>query len=141
MCIRDRFGGAGGDFIYGGNGADVIYGGLGADILNGGDDEDTFVYTSAAESNGPVLVSADLISAFDEDEDMVDLSAIDADDNTTGDQAFTVVTAFTGTSGELVISVTGASTWTIFGDTNGDGIADLTIGGTGEIIAAGNIVL
>ena len=108
----------------------------------GGDDADTFVYTSAAESNGPVLVSADLIAFFDEDEDFIDVSAIDADDTTPGDQAFTVVTAFTGTAGELVISVTGASTWTIFADTNGDTIADLTIFGVAsEIPNAGNIVL
>ena len=57
-------------------------------------------------------------------EDRFDLSTIDADVNTTGDQAFTYIgdTAFTGQAGELRVLNLLSVTY-VEGDVNGDGTA------------------
>ena len=82
-------GGGGEDVIYGEDGNDRISGGLGLDYLVGGAGADRFIYTSIADapSNGPM--GYELIGDW-QSIDKIDLSAIDADPLTPGDQAFTI---------------------------------------------------
>ncbi len=100
------YGGSGKDTIYGGNGADILYGGSGNDAVNGGEGKDqiiggfgadiltgdggndTFQYLSVIDSRGSQL---DIITDFDSGNDKIDLLAIDANTNQTGDQAFSFV--------------------------------------------------
>ena len=77
-------GGLNADTINGGSGDDIITGGRGGDTLTGGLGVDTFHF------NGPVdstVAAPDLITDFTHT-DRIDLSAIDADTTTGGDQAF-----------------------------------------------------
>ena len=75
-------GGAGYDALLGGDGADRLVGGSDADVLIGGAGADRYVFLSAADGN-------DRIQDFSRaDGDKIDLSAIDADPRTAGDQAF-----------------------------------------------------
>jgi serralysin len=55
--------------------------------------------------------------------DVIDLSGIDANSKLAGDQAFTLVAAFTRSAGQLTMSVEGDG-YAVRGDTNGDGAAD-----------------
>ena len=64
--------------------------------------------------------------------DSLYLKPIDANENKDGNQAFTVVEAFTNTAGELVRVVDAGET-TVLLDTDGDGVAD------GEIVMTGDI--
>jgi Ca2+-binding RTX toxin-like protein len=118
-------GGAGNDQLYGLGGNDWLEGGLGADLLRGGFGSDLFVYKSASESVGGIN---DEIVDFEDQVDLINLQAIDADTNTAGDQAFTFIgtDAFSHTAGELRIEGSG-STWFVKGDIDGDGTADLVI--------------
>ncbi len=69
-------------------GNDTITGGLGADKLTGGLGSDHFVFESIADSSG-INGKRDVITDFSGSAgDRIDLSAIDADTATTGDQAF-----------------------------------------------------
>ena len=75
-------GGTGDDTLSGGDGSDRLTGGTGADILNGGAGQDAFVFASVADGG-------DRVQDFRRAEgDRIDLSAIDADPLTAGDQAF-----------------------------------------------------
>jgi len=122
------YSGSGNDFLHGGLGADLIVGGLGNDTLYGGGGNDTFQFNAVEESspsNG-----RDGIEDFNLG-DKIDLSGIDADVNTAGDQAFHFIDsgAFTGHAGELIaVQDAGNSPiWTVSGDTDGDGIADFQL--------------
>ena len=125
----DTLSGFGGnDTIIGGLGADTINGGAGADTLTGGGialEADTFVFSSASDTS---TSNFDRITDFEDDTDIIDLSAIDADTTTTGNQDFDIVAVFGGNAGELTISYDGVSNSTIMlGDVNGDGAADFRI--------------
>jgi hypothetical protein len=119
-------GGGGADDFVSTDGADRVTGGLGADIMDGGGDSsaDVFIYESAADSTrkAPDLV---ILGAGD----VIDLSAIDARSDKAGDQAFRIVAAFDGHSGELVIQPDhkDGSLTDVLGDVDGDGRADLVI--------------
>jgi trimeric autotransporter adhesin len=118
-----------GNLIIGGGGADTITGGGRADLLTGGAGADTFVFASAFESGRK---SADTITDI-VDADTIDLGAIDADAVLGGDQAFSLVSAFDGHAGQLVVSYdAGAGVTSVSGDTDGDGKADLLIKLTGD---------
>ena len=58
--------------------------------------------------------------------DKIDLSLIDANVQAAGDNAFTLVGAFTHVRGQL-ISVAQAGGYLVQGDTNGDAVADFAI--------------
>jgi Ca2+-binding RTX toxin-like protein len=126
-------GGERADEIWGGGGADRITGGLGADFLRGGEGDDVFDYNSVAESGA---ASRDLILDFTSGSDRIDLSGIDANSLTDGDQAFSFIGsgAFTGSgaasAGQLrAYQGSGSSgAWIVEGDVNGDGVADFRIG-------------
>jgi Ca2+-binding RTX toxin-like protein len=121
---------SGNDQLLGGEGADSLYGGAGADTLSGGAGADRFLF-GAYESG---VSAPDRILDFVPGEDSLDLSAIDADLGTAGNQAFAFIgaTAFSGIAGELRVAFDGADTL-VEGDVDGDGAADFRILLTGPV--------
>ncbi len=124
----------GDDFLFGGIGKDTLNGGKGGDAidcgLKGATDEvdpigdgvqDTIVYESTADSP---IADGDRIVSFEPKIDKIDLSAVDADSKKAGKQPFTLVRALTGKPGQLMVSLTqlpeGLSSYTLFGDTDGN---------------------
>lgn len=141
---KDRLdGGFGADRLSGGAGNDTLTGAYDADTLTGGKGADHFVYAATGHSS-VALGSVDRITDFNRNQkDRIDLSAIDADPATAGDQAFRFIrqAAFSGTAGELRFGHQGQKT-IVEADTNGDGTADLTIELTGRIgLTAGDFIL
>lgn len=166
---------AGFDFIVGNGGDDYLYGGYGNDVLHGGlgrdwlimdelkwgalsnnysarydrdtvDEGNLVVYKSVNESG--LGLKADVLDGFILDNDLLDLSAIDANTKRAGNQQFdtTIITTnFTNKAGQLKISaftgmvdnhnysVSNAATGyklngvELQGDVNGDGMADFGI--------------
>jgi Ca2+-binding RTX toxin-like protein len=97
------YGGAGYDELNGGAGADWLEGGLGAEYLAGGAGADTFVWSSTDETL-PANWHSDRVVDFNAGEgDRLDLSRIDADVTTPGNQAFTFIgtAEFSGAPGEV----------------------------------------
>ncbi|MAP93483.1 MAG: hypothetical protein CMK07_00900 [Ponticaulis sp.] len=117
-------GGYGDDILKGGNHNDVLTGGYGADTLDGEGGADTYVYLAWGESTPTVR---DTIVEF-QSIDTIDLSAIDADTWTAGNQAFTFIgdADFSGTAGELQVTQTPSRIY-VMADINGDGEADIEI--------------
>lgn len=114
----------GADTLSGGKGGDTLIGGEGSDLLTGGKGADHFVFNSADDS--PVS-APDLITDLHHD-DVLDLSAIDADITLDGDQAFALVAGFTGHAGQAVLSYdAGADQTALSLDIDGDGSADARI--------------
>ena len=107
-------GDAGNNLLAGGAGADSLIGGAGLDTLQGGTDNDVFVFTAVGDTNSDAIL-ADVIADFTSG-DLIDLSAIDADSLTGGDQAFdgTLVATFTAV-GQLRLD-----TGVLYGNTDGD---------------------
>lgn len=121
-------GGTGNDKLDGGAGNDTLDGGAGRDVMRGGDGADTFVFTADSFASA-INKGADLIVDFNHAQgDHIDLSAVDADLGTDGDQAFNFIgTAdFSHTAGELRYTVKGDHAF-VSGDQNGDGVADFVI--------------
>lgn len=113
------FGGSGNDTILGAAGNDRIAGNLGRDVLYGGAGNDVFVFTDAAVG----AAARDIIQDFTRYEDRIDLSALDADLTTPGNQAFSFnYYYFSGDAGDLRFS-----RGLVEGDRNGDGYADFQI--------------
>jgi Ca2+-binding RTX toxin-like protein len=119
------FSGAGSDELIGGAGGDILFAAAGADDLTGGAGADTFRYDAVSDS---AAGAEDQILDFQSGVDKIDLSRIDADANSAGNQAFTWIggNTFHGVAGELRAFQSGGE-WIVQGDTNGDGIADLVI--------------
>jgi Ca2+-binding RTX toxin-like protein len=115
------FGGTGADTISGSQTADLITGGTGADSLRGGGGADAFLYRSVADSTS---AARDTIHDFTTG-DRIDLAQVDAIAGGAND-AFTFIGsgAFSNTAGELRATFS-AGSWTVQGDVNGDGIADI----------------
>ncbi len=118
-------GGGGADALVGGDGADLVIGGAGADLLEGGDGADTFRIGAYETGSGG---TADSILDFESGEDLIDLSSIDADSGTAGDQAFTLIgaVAFSGLAGELRCLFDSVDSW-LQADVDGDALADFEI--------------
>ena len=128
----DTFGGgSGNDVLTGSGGDDRIIGGTGRDTMDGGAGADSFVFTSIADSRRSV--QADLITGFATGTDKIDLSALDADPLTAGDQAFLFVgsAAFSHVAGELRVVSSAAGYGVLSIDLNGDGLADFDLHLTG----------
>ena len=132
-------GDAGDDRLNGGAGDDHLSGGSGKDMLTGGLGADHFVFDDG-DLAGLGSKTADRIVDFRHAQgDVIDLSGIDADTGTVGDQAFSFIgtSAFSKTAGELHLTV-GHSSMLLTGDTNGDGMADfaIRIDGTTPLVLA-----
>jgi Ca2+-binding RTX toxin-like protein len=115
----------GGDSLDGGKGDDILVGGGGADTMTGGKGVDAFWYFRLEDS---AVGAQDLITDFNQNYDVLDFAAIDADATADGDQAFTLVYAFTNTAGEAQVAydrVTATTTLSL--DVDGDGVADAAI--------------
>ncbi len=119
-------GGAGNDVISGSAAADVIIGAAGADTLQGNGGADRFDYNAITDSR---TSARDKIIDFEIGTDKIDLVGIDASTAASGNQAFTFIgeTAFTRQAGQLMIDVSDPAKTMVFGDINGDGIADFAI--------------
>jgi len=118
-------GGAGNDRLEGGDGNDVLTGGGGADYLFSGSGADTFVFRSIQDSlPGMEDTIVDFRFPDVSQQSRIDLSAIDANANVAGNQAFSYVegAAFSHTAGELRFS-----DHLLQGDVNGDGTADFQV--------------
>jgi Ca2+-binding RTX toxin-like protein len=127
--------------IIGNSNANVIAGGGGADTLTGAGGADRFKFNALSDSTPG---APDRITDFNKAQgDKIDLSAIDANSNLGGDQAFTKVAAFTGQAGQLVTSYNaGTNTTSISVDINGDSVADMVIQLTGHpSLVAGDFIL
>ena len=133
-------GGAGADSLIGGAGNDTLVGGSGADILTGGLDADRFVFNVLADS-GPG--ASDLITDFVHGTDIIDLSAIDADASSNGNQVF----AFGGQNANVVAS---SVTWfesgentVIQAEVSGDTTVDfiITLAGIDHNLSASDFIL
>ena len=122
------FGYGGDDTLSGGASFDALVGGAGRDLLTGGAEADSFVFAARADS-GATSATRDLITDFEDVRDVIDLALIDANTTTAANDAFRFIgshAAFTAHAGELraVYSATGE---VVEADTNGDGVADLSI--------------
>jgi len=120
-------GGAGADTLVGGDGKDMLRGGLGKDVLTGGTLADMFVFDDG--ETGATASTADRITDFHQAEhDHISLSAVDANNATAADDRFVFIgtAAFGHHAGELRYAAVGGNTL-VYGDTNGDGVADLVI--------------
>ena len=124
-------GGKGNDVLTGSAGDDTIIGGLGRDTMAGGMGSDSGVFVSAGDSRRGV--NADLITGFTTGADKIDLSVLDADPLTAGDQAFVFVAsaAFSHTAGELRVVGSSAGYGILSVDFNGDGLSDFDLHLTG----------
>ncbi|NWG45773.1 MAG: hypothetical protein HXY25_04395 [Alphaproteobacteria bacterium] len=117
-------GGRGADSLDGGFGNDTLTGSFGADTLNGGPGADTFVFKGTNES--PFGETWDLlIDLFYLGADMIDLTAIDANESTAADDAFSFIgeSAFSAVGQLRVTSYSGIQ-WLVEGNTNGDTTAE-----------------
>lgn len=130
---NDRLhGGQGADRLAGGAGNDTLIGGQGADLLTGGVGADTFVFGSMADSQG---AQTDLILDFRRGSDRIDLSGIDADWRTPGNQAFHMTDSFEpGQGAQLMVQYVPQTNVTrVMMDANGDGRVDGMIRLSGQL--------
>lgn len=131
-------GGAGNDTLYGGSGNDTLQGGPGLDILFGGIGTDEFQFQNG-DFSGNTIQSADWIKDFNRAEaDKIDLSSVDSNSRLAGDQAFGFIgsSAFTKVAGQLrfdFVTINKVVETVVYGDTNGDGLADFAIHLTGQV--------
>ena len=134
-------GGGGNDGLFAGSGDDTLIGGLGKDTLTGNSGADTFQFNKVLDSTA--TPSRDEVHDFNRAEgDVIDLSHIDANANTAGDDGFTLVASYSNTAGELRITTTGTGNSYIQSDINGDGTDDLRIFLTGvTAMSAGDFLL
>ena len=117
-------GGRGDDTLHGGGGADTLVGGLGADRLDGGSGADRYVYAAIADSTA---AGPDVILSL-EPTDWIDLSAIDADTTTAGNQAFVLVAALDGHAGRAALVYDdGLGRTRLLLDVDGDATADSVV--------------
>jgi Ca2+-binding RTX toxin-like protein len=124
--------------IDGGIGADWILGGGGADVLVGGAGADVFVWTTAGEST---LAAMDAVADFNHlQADRLDMSRIDADAVTAGDQAFVFIgsAAFSADATAQLRYEGGV----VYGSVDADSDAEFAIALTGApALLAGDFVL
>ena len=122
-------GSRGDDAITAKAGNDTLIGGRGADKLVGDAGADVFLYREWEDSPaGPA--TRDFINGFENGVDKMDLSAIDADINTTDDDSFVFIdnAPFSGTAGELRHFTWGGNNYNIVeADIDGDAAADFQV--------------
>jgi Ca2+-binding RTX toxin-like protein len=125
--------GGGNDIINAKAGDDTLIGGTGRDTMVGDTGADVFVYNSFAESYAGAA-TRDFLNGFTHGQDVIDLSAIDANPFNAGDQAFTFIgsAAFTGagsnSAGQLrYFTFSGGNFNIVQADWNGDGVPEMEI--------------
>jgi Ca2+-binding RTX toxin-like protein len=116
--------------LAGNDGNNRIVGHGGADTMTGGAGADTFAFKEIADSTAAYHQS-DVIRDFSTGEDIIDLSAIDANGDLSGNGRFKFLAAkgasFTGHAGELRwLHMAGVGTL-VQGDTDGNGTADFQV--------------
>lgn len=123
----------GDDILLGGGGDDVLWGRAGVDRMKGGSGADTFIFIKVAHS---MPGAYDFIADFQLGLDRLDMSRIDADIGTTGDDSFLLIgtASFSGRAGELRIVHLANGNTRLLGDINGDGRADLEIRLEGSLV-------
>ncbi len=133
-------GGGDAEVMNGGSGADWLQGWGGADQLTGGAGGDSFVYTTNQDS---LTTAMDRILDFNRAEgDVIRLTEIDANWLADGDQAFTIVGAFSNSAGQMTAAYnTGTNITLLSFDMNGDSLADMAIEVVGDVTAADNFFL
>lgn len=130
-------GGIDDDALNGRDGGDILFGGLGADKMTGGTGADKFLYLDSTESGTGAF--RDVITDFVHGTDLIDLSAVDADSETAGNQAFSFIASspFTNVPGQLRYAG-----GVLSADLNGDGAADFQIALTASpVVTAADLVL
>ena len=116
----------GSDKISGLAGDDTLVGGLGKDNLTGGTGADVFKF-SAINETGKTSATRDAITDFKHSEgDKIDLSSMDANSVSYGDQAFKFIgsKSFSGTAGELRLD---SINHILYGNVNSDKVPDFAI--------------
>jgi serralysin len=96
------YGAGGNDILLGGSGNDRLNGGADFDILVGGGGNDVFVFDAASFPDSGSL-SIDYVTDYSRG-DLFDFSALDANSTLDGDQAFSLVSHWSGQVGELMVS-------------------------------------
>ena len=116
------------DRIKGDAGNDILTGGAGADDLWGGAGADSFIFKTIAESTVKTSGRDTIFDFSTVQKDKIHLSSIDADTLISGNQAFEFIgtQAFSGQAGELRYEKKASDTY-IYGDVNGDRVADFAI--------------
>jgi Ca2+-binding RTX toxin-like protein len=128
------FGEAGNDTLKGGDGSDDLNGGANVDQLTGGLGNDHFIWTAISET-GVTPDTWDTITDFNRGQgDLIDLTAIDADETTPGHQDFTAA-SFVGDAsggftapGQIGFIHSGGDTFIVINtnaDANGDAVIHL----------------
>ncbi len=125
------FGGKGNDYISGENGDDRLDGGSGSDYYSGGGGNDTFVFSDVEHSTKKLT---DRIYRFDnpgeKNGDLFDLSAIDADSTTGGNQSLVFDSEGSGNLGTVWLEDSTKnrdSSIYVYANTDDDAAADLVI--------------
>ena len=139
--LRDRLtGGNGNDTLDGGTGKDFIRGDAGQDALRGGGGKDKFVFENITDS---AVFAPDRIFDYNPGAgEVIDLTAIDAQPSTGGDQAFVIVGSFGGNEGEAVLTYdAGLNRTTLELDQNGDNEADFALVINGDQTAGTGLLL
>jgi Ca2+-binding RTX toxin-like protein len=119
------YGNAGNDVIIGGSGNDTIEGGAGTDVMTGGGGNNIFRWRPADITT----YALDTITDFVHAHDRISLSLLDADISSASvNDTFTFIStqAFHNVAGELRYVVQGGDSY-VYGDVNGDGVADFGI--------------
>ena len=119
----------GNDTIWGienvntGSGNDTITASNAVNVMNGGAGNDTFKFTSTSAANGDTIVNF-------EPGDWIDLTGIDANIGTAGDQSFTLVTGAPTAAGQLGVTFetrADGDFTVVQGNIDGNADADFTI--------------
>lgn len=115
----------GNDHLIGGAGADRLVGNVGRDVLTGNSGKDVFDFRQTNDSTAGLGV--DVITDYHRNEDIVDLSKIDANEIAAGDQAFAWIgtSGFSG-AGQLRYYWSGGDT-VIEGNVDGDNTAEFVL--------------
>jgi Ca2+-binding RTX toxin-like protein len=136
----------GADVLFGAGGGDVLIGGAGNDTMTGGAGTDGFFIRSdslfTSSNPGGRTIETDTITDYASGIDLISFSDIDANPfGGTLDDAFTIVTSFTGAPGQMTVGFAGGVT-TVLLDWDGDRQADYRLRINGDFTSdTGNWVL
>ena len=120
----NAIGNAADNVIQGNLRPNVIIGMGGRDLMTGGAGADRFDFRAVSDS---------AFNAYDRitdlaDEDVINLSGIDADTTVAGNQAFVLANAFTGQAGQLTLTYVASGNFTVLAaDVNGDRVGDFRV--------------